>query len=500
MTTNPAALEPGLLRDLLGAESIGSLVDGRMQPGDGEPIALVDPATEETLLEYADGGAAAVDAAVDAAARAQSSWWALTAAERGRILVEAGRLVRERLEDLARLEARTTGKPLPDARAETAKVAAMLEHYGGWADKQHGEVIPVPSSHLVYTLREPWGVVGQMTPWNAPIFTAGWQLAPALAAGNGVVLKPSELTPLTSIALARLIERAGAPTGLVAVITGLGPTAGHRLVTHPGIAKVVFVGSPATGRRIAQDAAGQLTPSVLELGGKSANIVFADADLARAAGGAAVAIFSGAGQSCVAGSRLLVQRSVHDELVERLTQIARGIRIGCPFDEGTRMGPIQNRMQLERIERMVSAAGSSADVLVGGARLDRPGFFFPPTVLGAVGNDDAIAQEEIFGPVVSVIPFDDEEEALALANGTRFGLAGAVWTGAVDRAHRIAAGLRAGTIWVNSYKTIDVAVPFGGFGESGHGRSSGLEGLREYSQPKAVWVETNSETPLAFGY
>lgn len=485
---------------LMGTSDVGSHVGGEVLPGTGDEVSLIDPATEREILAYRDGGETAVDAAVEAARSAQKVWWALTASERGRIMWRIGQQVRKHLGALARLEARTAGKPLRDATGETTKVAEMFEYYAGWADKQHGEVIPVPTSHLTYTVREPYGVVAQMTPWNAPVFTAGWQLAPALAAGNGVVLKPSELSPLTSLLLARLVECGGAPVGLVNVVAGLGPTAGNRLVTHPGIGKVVFVGSPETGRRIASAAADHLTPCVLELGGKSANIVFADADLDRAVGGAAAAIFSGSGQSCVAGSRLLVQRSVHDQVVERLGTLASSIRQGDPLDPDAQVGPVQNRTQLERIMSMVDEAAPSARLVAGGGRLDRRGFFYPPTILAGVTNTDAIAQREVFGPVVAAIPFDDEEEATALANATDFGLAAAVWTGAVDRGHRVAGALRAGTVWINSYKTINVMAPFGGFGHSGFGRSSGYDGLMEYSEPKAVWVETDAEAPLAFGY
>ncbi len=496
----PAATAPALWAQLMGSDAVGSWIDGVVHSGGGDEVPLIDPATERQLFTYRDGGEEAVDAAVQSARIAQQRWWGMTASDRGRVLWRIGQLVREQLEPIARLEARTGGKILGDARAETTKVAEMFEYYAGWADKQHGETIPVPTSHLTYTLREPYGVVAQMTPWNAPVFTAGWQLAPALAAGNGVVLKPSELTPLTSIVLASLVEQAGAPRGLVAVIAGLGPTAGQRLVTHPGIGKVVFVGSPATGRRIAAAAGEALIPCVLELGGKSANIVFEDADLDRAVGGAAAAIFSGAGQSCVAGSRLLVQRSVHDQVVERLGELARSIQLGDPLAADTQVGPVQNRAQLERITELVDSAAGKAQVVAGGARLDREGFFFPPTLLSGVSNTDPIAQQEVFGPVVAAIPFDTEAEAIELANATDFGLAGAVWTGAVDRAHRVARQLRAGTIWVNSYKTINVMAPFGGFGHSGHGRSSGWDGLLEYSEPKAVWVETDGQSPLAFGY
>lgn len=499
-TTSMGADASALWQRILGTTEVGSHVGGRIVTGEGEEVPLLDPSSEQEILVYRDGSRAAIDAAVEAAAAAQRAWWDLTASDRGRVLWRVGALVREHLEPLAQLEARTAGKPLRDATGETVKVAEMFEYYAGWADKQHGEVIPVPTSHLTYTVREPYGVVAQMTPWNAPVFTAGWQLAPALAAGNGVVLKPSELSPLTSILLSGLVERAGAPSGLVNVVAGLGPTAGDRLVTHPGVAKVVFIGSPATGRRIAAAAGERLTPCVLELGGKSANIVFADADIDRAVGGAAAAIFSGSGQSCVAGSRLLVQRSVHDQVVERLAELASALRQGDPLDPTSQIGPVQNRAQVERITRMVDAARGDAEVVTGGRRLDRPGFFYPPTLLAGVSNGDEIARREVFGPVVAAIPFEDEEEAVSLANATDFGLAGAVWTGRVDRGHRVAGALRAGTVWVNSYKTINVMAPFGGFGESGFGRSSGADGLREYSEPKAVWVETDAAAPLALGY
>lgn len=338
-----------LWHELLGTEQVGSYIGGEVVPGSGDPVQLVDPTTEETYASFGDGGEGAVSAATQTAHDAGEVWRALTASERGRVLWAVGQGVREQVDELALLEARSVGKPLRDARAETTKVAEMFEYYAGWADKQHGEVIPVPTSHLTYTLREPYGVVAQMTPWNAPIFTAGWQLAPALAAGNSVVLKPSELTPLTSALLVRIAERAGLPTGLVNVVAGLGPSAGQALVADPRVAKVVFVGSPATGRRIAAAAGERLTPCVLELGGKSANIVFEDADLDRAVGGAAAAIFSGAGQSCVAGSRLLVQASVYDEVVGRLAELAGRLQQGSPTEEHTQVGPVQNARQLTQI-------------------------------------------------------------------------------------------------------------------------------------------------------
>lgn len=479
----------------------GSHINGSVHPGTGAAVELTDPATGQAFTSYADGGAESVDAAVASASAGFAAWQAMTAPDRGRVLWQVGQVIRKEGDQLARLEAVLGGKPLSDARAEITKVAEMFEYYAGWADKQHGEVIPVPTSHLNYTVREPYGVVAQITPWNAPAFTAGWQIAPALAAGNAVVIKPSEFSPGSTVVLARLAEAAGVPAGLINVIVGLGPTAGARLVTHPGVGKVVFVGSAATGRRIAAAAAAELIPCLLELGGKSANIVFADAELDRAVGGAAAAIFSGAGQSCVAGSRLLIQRQVYDQVVSTLANLADQMRLGHPLDQGTQIGPLQNRPQYDRVTEFVNVATSAgARAATRSTTVPDQGFYYRPTVLADVRNSDAIAQQEVFGPVVAAIPFDSEEEAVALANDTPYGLAGAVWTTRVQRAHRVARGVRAGTVWINGYKTINVMSPFGGFADSGFGRSSGTDGLAEYSQPKSVWVETADDGPLPFGY
>jgi len=482
--------------------TVGSHIGGAMVVGDGDAVTVADPVTGKCLFSYPDAGAALAVRAVDAATAGLAEWSTFTAAARGRTMQAIARAILASAEQLAQLETLSAGKPIRDTRVEVAKVAEMFEYYAGWADKFHGEVIPVPSSHLNYTRREPMGVVLQITPWNAPIFTGGWQIAPAIAMGNAVVLKPSELTPLSSLALATLAESAGLPKGVINVMAGFGHTTGQAVLAQLAVKKVVFVGSVPTGRMIAEACAKRLIPCVLELGGKSANIVFEDADLPRAAIGAQAAIFSGAGQSCVAGSRLLVQRSIYDRFVEMVAAGAKRLTVGDPAAAETQIGPINNQKQFKHVASSIAAGiAEGAEIVTGGVKgASQPGFFVPPTVLKHVANSMAVARTEIFGPVVVAIPFDSEAEAIALANDSEFGLAGAVWSQDVARAHRVAAAVKAGTFWINSYKTINVASPFGGYGSSGHGRSSGVEALYEYTQVKSVWVETAAAPPVSFGY
>ncbi|WP_320199841.1 aldehyde dehydrogenase family protein [Agrobacterium sp. rho-13.3] len=494
-----------IFNDFFKTEEIGSFVNGEIVHGAGETLNLTDPSSGRVFATFNDADQSVIDLAMEASGTAQREWMKLTASARGRIMFEIGRQIRENAAAIAEIESRSAGRPIRDIRGEAIKVAEMFEYYAGWCDKLHGEVIPVPTSHLNYTRNEPIGVVVQITPWNAPLFTGGWQIAPAICAGNGVVIKPSELTPLSTLILGALCERAGAPRGLVNVISGQGTTAGQAAIKHSKTGLVVFVGSAHAGSLIAATAAKSVVPCILELGGKSANIVFNDADIDRAILGAQSAIFGGAGQSCVAGSRLLVHRSIHQKFVERYASATNKIPVGNPFEDTTHVGPINNLRQWNKIAEMVELGlGEGATLAAGGGRPQAlegtGGFYFAPTILDNVAPNATLSREEVFGPVVGVTPFDTEEEAITLANNNPYGLAGAVWTQNVAKAHRVASQVRAGTFWINGYKTISVMSPFGGFGKSGYGRSSGKDALMAYTQTKSIWVETAAEPPVAFGY
>jgi len=428
----------------------------------------------------------------------------ITPAARGRLLWSWAEAVAAEAEALAALEAGASGKPIRDCRREVSAVADMLRYWAGWSDKLEGRVVPVPTSHRVFVTHEPQGVLVAITPWNAPLFTAGWNVAPILAAGNACILKPSELAPLTSLAFARLAERAGLPEGVLTVVAGLGATTAQALVGDDGVAMVTYVGGPEGGGAVSHSCARRGIPVLLELGGKSANIVFADADWEAAVRGAQVAIFAGCGQSCVAGSRLIVAAAIFDRFLADVAGGAARILVGPPLDEATEMGPIANARQHAKVRAMVNrAVAEGGRVLCGGKApqgLPAGGFWLEPTIVAPATPDAELAQNEVFGPVLAAIPFADEGEAVAIANGTRFGLAAGVWTRDGARAHRVAAALRAGTVWVNGYRTLHVSVPFGGFAASGYGRSSGQEALAAYTRTKAVWIETADPPPVAFGH
>src|ERR1700761_2445584 len=466
-------------------------IDGKhVAPSTGEYTIDIDPSTEEPIAEVAQGGKADVDAAVAAARAALKVWGGLRAAERGRILQRAAVLLEQHQEELIEIESLDAGKPLAAVRRQDmAAVIDTVRYYAGWCDKITGQVIPARPDALTYTLREPVGVVGAIVPWNFPLMIGMWKIAPALACGCTVVVKPAELTPLSMLRVAELFLEAGLPPGVLNVVTGKGSVVGEAMVHHPGIDKITFTGSPRVGRGIMQGAASNFKKVTLELGGKSANVIFADANLERAARAAASGIFFNAGQVCSAGSRVLVERSAYDEVVQRLAERARSIKVGDPTDPKTTMGPVISAGQMKTVLDYIKIGKEEgASIVTGGSRIGDQGYFVEPTVFANVGHEMRISQEEIFGPVLSVIPFDDEQDALRMANGTAYSLAAGVWSANIGRVHRVAAGLKAGTVWINTYGYTDVRLPWGGSGESGLGREHGDAAIENFTQPKAIWL------------
>ena len=461
----------------------------------GRTFTSVNPATAEPLAEVAEGDAADIDAAVSAARNAfeQGRWPEMDGRARARVLHAIADGLEARADELARLETMDNGKPLREARMFDVKESIeCFRYYAGWADKIYGDVIPLPGPYLNYTRREPVGVCGAIIPWNYPLQMAAWKVAPALACGNTVILKPAEQTPLSALELGRIAAEAGLPAGVLNVIPGFGESAGAALVRHPDVDKIAFTGSTEVGRTIQREAAATLKRVSLELGGKSPNIVLADADIEAAVRGATSAIFYNTGQACTAGSRLLVAEQIHDEFLDKLAKRAEGMKPGDPLDPKTRMGPLVSQEQLDRVLGYIEKGKQEgAEMLTGGERVEvngKRGYFLNATIFDQVTPEMTIAREEIFGPVLAVTSFADFDEAIALGNQTEYGLAAAVWTRDVKVAHRAAHALRAGTVWINMYHTLDTGSPFGGYKQSGYGRELGRHALDLYTQVKSVWV------------
>ncbi len=468
------------------------LIHGARVPAvSGRYFPTLDPATEQPIAEVAEGDAADIDAAVKSARSAfDGEWSGLRAAERGELLLRLAQCVRAHLDELVELESLDSGKPVSAIRRQDLPaVLDTLTYYAGWADKINGQVIPARTDALTYTAREPLGVVGAIIPWNFPLMIGMWKIAPALACGCTVVLKPAELTPLTALRIGELALEAGFPAGVLNVVPGFGKTAGTALVQHPDVDKITFTGSPVVGRQILQGAAGNLKRVTLELGGKSANIIFEDADLEAAVKAAASGIFFNSGQVCSAGSRILVHQRIHDEVVQRLVERARSVRLGNPRDAGTAMGPLVSGVQMKRVLDYVAVGRQEgARLATGGTRSGDVGYFVGPTVFAGVQQDMRISQEEIFGPVAAVLPFKDEADAMRLANGTRYSLAAGVWSADVGRIHRCVRRLKAGTVWANTYGPTDVRLPWGGARDSGFGREHGDAAIENFTEPKTVWI------------
>ena len=467
------------------------LINGKwVPPESGQYSTILNPATEEVIAHVAAGSEKDVDTAAKAARAALKVWNGISAAERGRILNRLADLLEKNQEELIALESMNAGKPIASVRRQDMPAAIdTLRYYAGWTDKIIGQVIPARTDALTYTVREPVGVVGAIVPWNFPLMIGIWKIAPALACGCTLIVKPAELTPMTAIRIGELALEAGIPPGVLNIVTGKGSVVGDAMVAHPQIDKITFTGSPKVGRGIMQGAAVNFKKITLELGGKSANIIFDDADLDSAVRGSASGIFFNAGQVCSAGSRILVHRKIHDEVVDRLIERAKHIRIGDTASDDTIMGPLVSRNQLNTVMDYIDIGKKEgACVAYGGQRVGEKGFYVSPTIFTDVRHEMRISQEEIFGPVASIIPFEDEEDAIRIANGTAFSLAAGIWSADVTRIHKVAHELRAGTVWINTYGYTDVRLPWGGTGESGFGREHGEAALENFTEPKTIWL------------
>ncbi len=495
MTTIDTVIVPEYVLQFVKGAERSILINGkREESSSGEFFDNYDPGTGQVIGRLARGNAADIDRAVRSAKRAfDSGWRDLKPGARARCLLSLAELVDENLEELATLETLDNGKPITESMyIDLAMTAEVFRYYGGWCTKFGGGVLPVSpaiGTAFAYTRQEPLGVIGAIVPWNFPALLLSWKLGPALAAGNTVVVKPSELTSLSTLRLAELALDAGFPPGVVNVVTGLGAEAGQALAEHHGVAKVTFTGSTATGRKILAASVGNLKQVTLELGGKSPNIIFADADLDTAVQGALLGIFMNQGQVCCAGSRAYVEESIYDTFIDKLNSAAAGIHLGHGLAEGSDMGPLVSATQQRRVLDFIgSGTAEGATLVCGGGTPEGDGYFVNPTIFTDVDDKMTIAQEEIFGPVLSVLAFKGENDVIARANASRYGLAAGIWTENLRRAHTVAAALQAGTVWINAYNMIDPAMPFGGYKESGFGRDLGADAMHAYTQTKAVWV------------
>jgi aldehyde dehydrogenase (NAD+) len=474
----------------------GEFVDARS----GGTFEVFNPHDGSKLADVAEAKPADVDRAVVAARAAFPAWSGMAAADRGRFLLKLADAIEANADELARLESTDTGHPIRDSSTlDVPRTAGTFRYFGGMADKLQGSVVPVEKGFLNYVLRVPLGVVGQIVPWNFPLMFCSWKMGPALAAGNTVVFKPAELTPLSALRLAELMAEVGLPPGVVNMIPGPGRVSGAHLAAHPDVQKIGFTGSTAVGRTIVEASAGNLKRVQLELGGKGANIVFEDADLSAAVNGSAFAVFHNQGQACIAGSRLLLHEAIADEFVERFVALARSIRIGDPLDPATEMGPLTSPGHRDRVMGYVKIAlDEGGEILTGGKPPEDPalrfGCYVEPTVVRAK-PEDRVCREEVFGPFVTVTTFRDEAQAVEMANGTEYGLGGGLWTRDLQRAHRVAAALESGMVWINSYKRVNPGSPFGGIRNSGYGRDMGFEAMRDYTEAKSVWVNVDADLP-----